>query len=57
MSRRVAASLITTLVTGSIALAQIGGAPGSYSRMGFGARGMGMGNAMTAVISGDVSGY
>ncbi len=30
-------------------LAQNGGFAGSYSRMGFGARGMGMGNAMTAV--------
>jgi hypothetical protein len=37
--------------------AQIGGAPGSYSRLGFGARGMGMGNAMTAVISGETIGY
>ncbi len=42
---------------GSVSFAQIGGAPGSYSRMGFGARGMGMGNAMTAVVSGDVIGY
>jgi hypothetical protein len=38
-------------------VAQIGGAPGAYSRMGFGARGMGMGNALTAVVSGDVIGY
>jgi hypothetical protein len=45
------------LLIGSTASAQIGGAAGSYSRMGFGARGMGMGNAMTAVVSGDVIGY
>ncbi len=57
MTRRLGTSMIMTLIAGSAALAQIGGAPGSYSRMGFGARGMGMGNAMTAVISGDVSGY
>jgi hypothetical protein len=57
MNRRLALSLIVTLIAGSSAPAQMGGAPGSYSRMGFGARGMGMGNAMTAVISGDVGGY
>jgi hypothetical protein len=49
--------MIVLLLAGSTSLAQIGGAPGSYSRMGFGARGMGMGNAMTAVLSGDVIGY
>ena len=37
--------------------AQLGGTPGAFSRMGFGARGMGMGNALTAVASGDVVGY
>jgi hypothetical protein len=45
------------VLIGSSSFAQIGGAPGAYSRMGFGARGMGMGNAMTAVVSGDVIGY
>ena len=30
---------------------------GAFSRMGFGARGMGMGNALTAVGSGEVSAY
>ncbi len=51
-------SWVTLLVLlGPSSFAQIGGAPGSYSRMGFGARGMGMGNAMTAVVSGDVIGY
>jgi hypothetical protein len=37
--------------------AQIGGKAGAFSRMGFGARGMGMGNAMTAVTSGELAGY
>jgi hypothetical protein len=37
--------------------AQLGGRAGSYSRMGFGARGLGMGNALTAVTSGDAVGY
>ncbi|MBI3004385.1 MAG: hypothetical protein HYY49_03110 [Ignavibacteriales bacterium] len=35
----------------------LGGAPGAPFRIGFGARGIGMGNAMTAVNSGDVSSY
>lgn len=39
------------------AASQIGGLPGAYSRMGFGARGMGLGNAMTAVAIGDIIGY
>ncbi|MCX6136563.1 MAG: hypothetical protein NTV54_03595 [Ignavibacteriales bacterium] len=37
--------------------AQLAGLPGAFSRMGLGARGMGMGNAMTAVASGDLTGY
>ena len=37
--------------------AQIGGEPGAFSRLGFGARGMAMGNAMSAVTSGDVVAY
>lgn len=41
----------------SSAMAQIGGTAGTYSRMGFGARGMGMGNALTAVTGGDAVGY
>ncbi|PIQ07619.1 MAG: hypothetical protein COW71_16155 [Ignavibacteriales bacterium CG18_big_fil_WC_8_21_14_2_50_31_20] len=32
---------------------EIASMPGSFSRMGFGARGMGMGNAMSSVITGD----
>jgi hypothetical protein len=39
------------------AFSQIGGKAGAYSRLGFGARGMGMGNALTAVTSGDAIGY
>jgi hypothetical protein len=41
----------------SISLAQDGGYAGAYSRLGFGARGMGMGNAMTAVSDGDLQTY
>ncbi|MBI4535040.1 MAG: hypothetical protein HY708_02090 [Ignavibacteriae bacterium] len=41
----------------SIAVAQIGGKAGAFSRLGFGARGMGMANALTAVTSGEIVGY
>jgi hypothetical protein len=37
--------------------AQLAGTPGSFSRMGFGARGMGMGNALTAVTAPDPTSY
>jgi len=45
------------LVVTTISPAQIAGTPGAFSRMGFGARGMGMGNALTAVKTGENSGY
>jgi hypothetical protein len=35
----------------------IGAQPGAFSRMGFGARGIGMGNAMVSNTQGDVVGY
>jgi len=37
--------------------AQLAGTPGAFARLGFGARGMGMGNALTAVIDGDVASF
>ncbi len=46
---------ISALHTPSVA--QIGGKAGSYSRLGFGARGMALGNALTAVTTGDAVGY
>jgi hypothetical protein len=49
--------LILALAFPSIMLAQFGGQPGAFSRMGFGARGTGMSNAMTAVSQGEVFGY
>ncbi len=36
---------------------QLGGLPGAFTRMGFNARGISMGNAMTSVTSGDVNGF
>lgn len=46
----------SALLTG-IAIGQSGGAPGAFTRMGFGARGMGMGNAMVAVRNGELNGF
>jgi hypothetical protein len=37
--------------------AQTAGTAGAFARMGFGARGMAMGNALTAVIDGDIGTY
>ena len=50
--------LSTALLLASLpAGAQIGGEPGAFSRLGFGARGMAMGNALAAVTGGDVVAY
>jgi hypothetical protein len=50
---------VLILVCGIIgqAEAQIGGQPGAFSRMGFGARGLAMGNALSAVTQGELVGY
>jgi hypothetical protein len=50
----VSALLLLSALTAS---AQIGGTAGSFERLGFGARGMGMGNALTAVSTGEISTY
>lgn len=44
--------LVTTNAPG-----QTAGRAGAFARMGFGARGIGMGNAMTAVTTGEVASY
>lgn len=48
---------ILILVTGITVFGQSGSYPGAFSRMGIGARGMAMGNALVSDIFGDVSGY
>lgn len=45
------------LLLSGVTNAQLAGTPGSATRLGFGARGMGMGNAMIAVLHGENSGY
>ncbi|HLB00841.1 MAG TPA: hypothetical protein VJO14_05600 [Bacteroidota bacterium] len=47
----------TILLAAGLCSSQTAGRAGVFARMGFGARGMGMGNAMTAVIRGDVLSY
>jgi hypothetical protein len=56
-SLRLLAATACILLSVQTVLAQLGGHAGAFSRMGFGARGMGMGNAQTAVITGDLVGY
>jgi hypothetical protein len=55
--RNTALLLAGLLLILSSSSAQIAGRSGAYSRMGFGARGIGMGNAMVALPAGDVNGY
>jgi hypothetical protein len=49
--------MVCCLLVPALSGAQTAGRAGAFARMGFGARGMGMGNAMTAVITGEVSSY
>ena len=46
------ASIVATPVN-----AQLAGTPGAFTRLGFGARGMGMGNALTAVVDGEITSF
>lgn len=56
MKKLILISLII-LSTSIELLSQSGSFPGSFARLGFGARGMAKGNAMVSDIFGDVSGY
>mgnify|MGYP001202508221 CR=1 FL=1 len=49
--------IVLFLLYTTIAYSQNAGTAGAFARMGFGARGMAMGNAMTAIITGDISTY
>lgn len=53
--RIILTTLLLLLATGEAA-AQFGGRAGAFTRLGFGARGMGMGNALAAVTSGHTVG-
>lgn len=49
--------VFTTLAFSQTKYSKIANAPGAFSRMGFGARGMGMGNSMSAVVGEQVFPY
>ncbi|MGB6120420.1 MAG: hypothetical protein WBG80_00805, partial [Bacteroidota bacterium] len=51
------AVMVGTLASSPAGAQDTGTQPGAFSRMGFGARGIGMGNAMVANTLGDVVGY
>ena len=49
--------LTSTIIIAQPQFSEMAVQPGAFSRMGFGARGMGMGNAMSAVITGELVSY
>ena len=49
--------IILIFLSANILKAQSGSYPGAFARLGFGARGLAMGNAMTSNVFGDISGY
>ena len=48
--------IIIAAICAGQSLSQLGGYPGAFTRLGFSARGIAMGNAMTSVNTGDVMG-
>lgn len=48
--------IIVTVFLASHAYSQLGGLPGAFTRMGFNARGIAMGNALSSVTAGDING-
>ena len=50
-------AIIITSIAGSVIAQDNGSHPGAFARMGFGARGMSMGNATTSDVFGDVQAY
>jgi hypothetical protein len=57
MLKRIFIFIFLTAAVSTAAYAQLGGYPGAFARYGFSARGIGMGNAMTSVTTGDIVGY
>lgn len=49
--------LFSSLAYSQAKFSELNSMPGAFSRMGFGARGMGMGNAISAVTTGELSTY
>ncbi len=57
MYKKIFLILVLIIAPSAISYAQLGGYAGAFARMGFSARGISMGNAMTAVTYGDLVGY
>jgi len=55
--KNILSSILILALSLASASAQNAGSAGAFARMGFGARGMSMGNALTAVTTGDISTY
>jgi hypothetical protein len=49
--------VLAFIFTNTVLYSQLSGHAGVFTRMGFGSRGISMGNAMSSVITGDVIGY
>jgi len=49
--------LLTSIIQAQAQFSEYNSMAGAFSRMGFGARGVAMGNAMSAVITGDLTSY
>lgn len=54
---RLQIAFLLTVISYTSGIAQIGGIPGAFARMGFSARGISMGNASTALRYGDIQTY
>jgi hypothetical protein len=50
-------TIVLILLVSASSPAQIGGQPGAFARMGFGGRGMGMGNAVSSISTGEITSY
>ncbi len=53
----IALTILSVPAFAQLETSTIGSAPGAFSRLGFGARGMAMGNAMSSVITGEKTAY
>ncbi len=49
--------ILTNIAAAQPKFSEMAGSPGAFSRMGFGARGIGMGNALTSVTDGNLVSY
>jgi hypothetical protein len=55
--KKILPAILVIFITAVVCSAQTAGTAGSFARMGFGARGLAMGNSLTAVTKGDLNPY